>query len=103
MNSLLPIFSEFVHPTKSTNLGTTNAGSQKSPPTCNEQSLPTMVPHRHRTKSNKPKMALPSANTNNQTITDPISLKQFNRAAADLDAKGEIQLRKYHKYLSSRD
>ena len=34
-----------------------------------EQSLPTMVPHHHRTKSNKPKMALPSANTNNQTIT----------------------------------
>ena len=62
-----------------------------------------MVPHRHRTKSNKPKMALPSANTNNQTITDPISLKQFNRAAADLDAKGEIQLRKYHKYLLNRD
>ena len=30
---------------------------------------------------------------------EPISLKQFNRAAADLDAKGEIQLRKYQKYL----
>ena len=100
---MLPIFSEFVHPTKSTNLGTTNAGSQKSPPARNEQSLPTMVPHHHRTKSNKPKMALPSVNTNNQTITDPISLKQFNRSAADLDAKGEIQLRKYHKYLSSRE
>ena len=103
LNSLLLIFSEFVHPTKSTNLGTTNAGSQKSPPTCNEQSLPTMVPHRHHTKYNKPKMALPSANTNNQTITDPISLKQFNRAAADLDARGEIQLRKYRKYFLSQN
>ena len=102
MNSLLPIFSEFVHPTKSTNPETTIAGSQKSPPTRDEQSLPTMVPHRHRTKSNKLKMALPSANTNNQTIMEPISLKQFNRAAADLDAKGEIQLRKYQKYLSNQ-
>ena len=100
LNSLLPIFSEFVHPTKSTNHETTIAGSQNSPPTRNEQSLPTMVPHHHRTKSNKPKMALPSANTNNLTIMEPISLKQFNRAAADLDTKGEIQLQKYQKLLS---
>ena len=103
MNSLLPIFSEYLHPTKSTNHETTNAGSQKSPPTYDEQSLPTMVPHRHRTKSNKPKMALPSANTNNLTIMEPISLKQFNRAAADLDAKGQIQLKKYQKYLSNHN
>ena len=76
---------------------------KKSPPTRDEQSLPTMVPHRHRTKSNKPKMALPSANTYKQTETEPISLKQFNRAATDLDAKGEIQLREYRKYLSNRE
>ena len=88
-----------MHPTKSTNHETSIAGSQKSPPTRDEQSLPTMVPHHHRTKSNKLKMALPSANTNNLTIMEPISLKQFNCAAADLDAKGEIQLRKYQKYL----
>ena len=103
LNSLLPIFSEFVHPTKSTKHETTNAGSRKSSPTRNEQSLPAMVPHRHCTKSNKPKMALPSANTNKQTETEPISLKQFNCAAADLDAKGEIQLGKYQKYLFSRN
>ena len=99
---MLPIFSEFVHPTKSTNHETTIAGSQTSLPTHDKQSLPTMVPHRHHTKSNKPKMALPSANTNNQTIMEPISLKQFNCAAADLDAKGEIQLHKYQKYLSNQ-
>ena len=68
-----------------------------------EQSLPTMVPHRHRTKSNKPKMALPSANTNNLTLMEPISLKQFNHAAADLDAKGEIQLKKYKKFLNKKE
>ena len=105
LSSLLPILLEFVHPTnvKSTNLETTNAGSQKLSPTRNEQSLPTMVPHRHHTKFNKPKMALPSTNNNKQTEIEPLSLKQFNRAAADLDAKGEIQLKKYHKYLLSRD
>ena len=41
--------------------------------------------------------------TTNPIETEPISLKQFNRAAADLDAKGEIQLRGYKKYLSTKD
>ena len=98
---MLPIFLEFVHPTntKSTNLETTNAGSQQTP-THNEHSIPVMVPHRHDTKSNKLKMATPITKP---TETEPISLKQFNRAAADLDAKGEIQLREYQKYLFNRD
>ena len=101
MNSLLPILSEFVHPTKSTNLENTNAVSRKSPPTHNEQSLPAMVPHHHHTKSNKPKMALPSTKT--PTETEPISLELFNRAATDLNDKGEIELKKYQKYLFNRD
>ena len=93
---MLPILLEFVHPTKTktTNLETT-AGSQQSP-ICDEQSLPVMVPRHHHTKSNQPKMTPPSTTPNE---TGPISLKQFNHAAADLDAKGEIQWRKYHKYL----
>ena len=37
LNSLLPTLLEFVHPTKSTNLETTNAVPCKSPSTCNEQ------------------------------------------------------------------
>ena len=101
LNSLLPILSEFVHPTKNTNLETTNAVSRKSPPTCDEQSLPAMVPHHHHTKSNKPKMALPSTKT--PTETEPISLELFNCAAADLNEKGEIELKKYQKYLFNRD
>ena len=100
LNSLLPILSEFVHPTKTktTNLETTNvtAGSQQTP-TLDEHSMPVMVPHHHHTKSNKLKMATPSTTPNE---TEPISLKQFNRAATDLNAKGEIQLRKYQKYLA---
>ena len=100
LNSLLPIFSEFVHPTKSTNLETTNAVSQKSSSTHNEHSIPVMVPHRHHAKSNKLKMTAPSTTP---TEIEPISLKQFNRAAADLDGKGEIQLKEYRKFLSNRD
>ena len=45
-----------------------------------------MMPHRH-TKYNKPTMTAPSTTPNE---TGPISLKQFNRAAANLDAKSEI-------------
>ena len=91
LSSLLPIFLEFVHPTnvKSTNIDPANAVSQKSP-IRNEQSIPVMVPRHHHAKSNKPKMTAPPE-------TEPISLKQFNRATTDLDAKGEIQLRKYPK------
>ena len=48
-------------------------------------------------------MALPSTNTNKQTETEPILLELFNRAATDLDAKGEIQLKKYQKYLFNCD
>ena len=59
-----------------------------------------MVPRHHHTKMNKPEMATPSTTP---IETEPISLKQINRAAADLDAKGKIQLRKYQKYLFSRE
>ena len=57
-----------------------------------------MIPH-HQTKPNKPKMALPSA----KTQTEPISLELFNRAATDLDKKGEIELERYKKYLFNRE
>ena len=50
----------------------------------------------------KPKMALLSTNTNKQTETEPISLELFNHAAANLNAKGEIQLQKYQKYLLNK-
>ena len=103
MNSLLPILLEFVHPTKTktTNLETTNAGSRKSSPTHEEQSLPAMVQCHHHTKSNKLKMAVPSTKT--PTETEPISLKLFNCAATDLDENGEIELKCYTNYLFNRD
>ena len=98
LSSLLPIFSEFVHPNVSTTPETTNAASPQSP-TCDKHSKPAMVPRRHHTKPNKPKMVTPSAPS---TESEPISLELFNRAATDLDTKGEIQLSKYRKYLSRK-
>ena len=98
---MLPILSEFVHSTntKNTNIDTTNAVSQKSSPTRDDHSLPAMVPHHHHTKSNKLKMAVPST----KTQTEPISLELFNRAATDLNEKGEIELKRYRKYLFNHD
>ena len=57
----------------------------KSSPTCDEQSLPAMVPCHHHIKSNKPKMALPS--TEMQNKMEPVSLELFNRAVANLNEK----------------
>ena len=96
LSSLLPIFSEFVHPNVSPTPETTNAASQQSP-TCDKHSKPEMVPRRHHTKTNKSEMVTPSAPS---IEPNPISLKPFNRVAADLDAKGEIQLRRYQKTLN---
>ena len=51
----------------------------------------------------KPKMATPLMSTNTKTETEPLSLELFNRAATDLDQKGEIELEKYKKYLFNCD
>ena len=99
LSSLLPIFLEFVYPNVSTKPVTTHAVSRKSSPSRDKHSKPEMVLHRH-TKPNKLKMVTPSAPS---TETEPISLELFNRAATDLDAKGEIQLNKYRKYLSHKN
>ena len=99
LSSLLPIFLEFVYPNVSTKPVTTHAVSQKSSPTRDKHSKPEMVLRRH-TKPNKPKMVTSSAPS---IETEPISLELFNRAATDLDAKGEIQLNKYRKYLSHKN
>ena len=64
-----------------------------------EHSLPVMVPRRHHTKTNQLKMTTPSTTP---AEPEPISLKQFNCAAADLDAKGEVQLKRYRKYLDMK-
>ena len=98
LSSLLPIFSEFVHPNVSTKPETTNAVSPQSS-THDKHSKPELMPCRH-TKPNKSKMVTPSAPS---IETKPISLELFNRAATDLDAKGEIQLRRYNKFLHQKN
>ena len=100
LNSLLPILSEFVHPTKTKTTNLETAADSQQSPIRDEHSIPVMVPHHHHTKSNKLKMATLSTTPNE---TEPISLKQFNCAAADLDAKGEIQLWEYQKYLNNKN
>ena len=79
------------------NLKLPMAASPQSP-TRDKHSKPEMVPCHH-TKPNKSKMVTPSAPS---IETKPISLELFNRAATDLDAKDEIQLSKYRKYLSHK-
>ena len=37
--------------------------------------------------------------TSTNVKTEPLSLEMFNRAAADLNDKGVINLKKYSKYL----
>ena len=103
LNSLLPILSELKFPTNNKNrsVDTTTADSCK-PTTCDEQSLPTLVPCHH-TKLIKPKTATPLTSTTTKTELEPISLELFNRAAADLDIKGELELELYKNYLFNQD
>ena len=42
---------------------------------------------------------LPSTSTTSEYQTEPISLEMFNHAAADLNDKGVINIKKYKKYL----
>ena len=59
-----------------------------------------MVPYCH-LKPIKLKMATPLMSGN--TKTEPLSLKLFNHAAADLDQKGEIEFERYKKYLFNHE
>ena len=44
----------------------------------------------------------PSSMTSTDVKTRPLSLEMFNHATADLNDKGNINLKKYSKYLSKR-
>ena len=46
-----------------------------------------------------PMEPLPSTSTTSQYQSEPISLEMFNHAAADLNDKGVINIKKYKKYL----
>ena len=45
----------------------------------------------------------PTSKLNRREVKpEPLSLEIFNRAASDLDDRGEINLKKYSKYLNKR-
>ena len=46
-----------------------------------------------------PMEPVPSTSTTSEYQTEPISLEMFNHAAADLNDKGVINIKKYKKYL----
>ena len=46
-----------------------------------------------------PMEPLPSTATTSEYQSEPISLEMFNHAAADLNDKGVINIKKYKKYL----
>ena len=46
-----------------------------------------------------PMEPLPSTSTTSKFQSEPISLEMFNRAVADLNDKGVINIKKYKKYL----
>ena len=103
LNSLLPILSELKFPERNQNknIVTSTAVSQLPQTTSDELiSLPILVP-RLQMKTIQHQTSTPSKSTN--TKTEPLSLELFNRAAADLNQKGEIKIERYRKYLSSRN
>ena len=102
LNSLLPILSELKFPTnnQNTNVHTTAAVCSKPQITSDELSLTALVP-RLQIKPIQPKTSTPPMSTN--TKTKPLSLELFNRAAVDLDQKGEIELERYKKYLFNHE
>ena len=60
-----------------------------------------MVPRHHRARSSKLGMALLSTET--PTETGPMSLELFSHAAADLDERGEMELRRYQVCLFNHE
>ena len=103
LNSLLPILSELKFPenNQNKNIVTSTAVSQLPQTTSDELISPSILVPRLQMKTIKHQISTPSESTN--TKTETLSLKLFNCAATDLSQKGEIELERYRKYLSSRN
>ena len=106
LDSLLPILSEHV-PHYAKNVLPTIAVPQQPQTPMDELVPPSiLVPKLHMTKSppalpfhSMPMVPQPSTSTSTDYNSRPISLEMFNRAAADLNNKGVINMKKYQKYL----
>ena len=106
LDSLLPILSEHI-PQNAKNVLTTVTVPHQSPTLLDELILPpVLVPKLQMTKSPPaipyratPMDPQPSTSTMSNYKSRPISLEMFNCAAANLNDKGIINMKKYKKYL----
>ena len=107
LNSLLPILSELTPSQNNENVITPVAVSQLSQTPLDELILPPVLVPRLQMDTEKPSTTTnvplqldssPKLKTTDMK-TGPLSLEMFNRATTDLGEKGEINLRKYSKYL----
>ena len=110
LNSLLPILSELTPLQSNKNALTSVAVPQLSQTPPDELVLPHCVGSKTSNGNNKTIMATitvpyhpsqlePLPMTSTDYKTGPLSLEMFNCAATDLNKKGVINLRRYHKYL----
>ena len=106
LDSLLPILSEHVPHYAKNALPTIAVPHQPQTPMDELVPPPILVPKLHMIKSppalpsrSMPMEPQPSTSTSTKYKSGPISLEMFNRAAADLNNKGVISMKKYHKYL----
>ena len=106
LDSLLPILSEHMLQYTKNALPTVAVPQQPQNPTNDLILPPILVPKLHLTKSpsalpfhSTPMEPQPSTSSSNDYKSRPISLEMFNHAAADLNNKGVINMKKYEKYL----
>ena len=106
LDSLLPILSEHVSQNAKNALSTVAVPQQSQTPLDELILPPVLVPKLQMTKSPPaipycatPMDPQPSTSTASDYKSRPISLEMFNHAAADLNDKGIINMKKYKKYL----
>ena len=107
LDSLLPILVECALPHNAKNALTSIAVPHQPQPMPVESMIrPILMPKLSSTKPQPvvsyhatPMEPIPSTSTTSEYQTEPISLEMFNCAAADLNNKGVINIKKYKKYF----
>ena len=107
LDSLLPILVECALPQNAKNALTSVAVPHQPQPMPVELMVqPILMPKLSTTKPQPvvpycatPMEPVPSTSTISEYQTEPISLEMFNHAAADLNDKGVVNIKKYKKYL----
>ena len=104
LNSLLPILSELTSSQNNENVITPVAVPQLSQTPPDELILPPVLVPRLQMATGKPStIEDPTSKLNRREVKpELLSLELFNRVASDLDDRGEINLKKYSKYLNKK-